>query len=183
MLFAASSLGFPLLQIQSRVGKGFGGGDKRLGSSTVRQHLCFWPAADQTVVFVVVVFERANVWKVCGGTLRPSVTHTNWFCSLAWNSGSGGGGRLQVIDRWRMKTELRLKQETGQRATTGAKFCLSALGSGPQVPDWFGIRAGCELEVYQEQTELLGSVWMLVLVNLLCPMLIFPTCCSSMWKH
>lgn len=82
-----------------------------------------------------------------------------------------------------MKTELRLKQETGQRATTGAKFCLSALGSGPQVPDWFGIRAGCELEVYQEQTELLGSVWMLVRVNLLCPMLIFSTCCSSMWKH
>lgn len=82
-----------------------------------------------------------------------------------------------------MKTELRLKQETGQRATNGAKFCLSALGSGPQVPDWFGIRAGCELEVYQEQTELLGSVWMLVLVNLLCPMLIFSTCCSSMWKH
>lgn len=61
-----------------------------------------------------------------------------------------------------MKTELRLTQEGGQRATTGAKFCFSALGSGPKVPDWCGIRAGCELEADREQTELLSPVSMLV---------------------
>lgn len=121
-------------------------------SSTIGQRSLLWPA-DLYFCCRCALHKRDSL-KSCGETLRSSVTHTNWFCRVPCN-----GGRLQVIDGWHVKTELRLKQD-GQRATVGAKYCLSALSWGPQVPDWSGIRTGCELKVDQVQTESLQSVWL-----------------------
>lgn len=150
MLFAASSLGFPLLQIQSRVGKGFGGGDKRLGSSTVRQHLCFWPAADQTVVFVVVVCARMQKFGKFVGKLWGRVSHTLigfavWRETAA--AAAAAGCRWLTGDVWRQSSDWSRRPGRGQRPVQSfvclpwvrGHRSLIGLGSGLDV-SWKFIR-------------------------------------------